>query len=81
MLGKERLEKDALLRIKWDKNLAPSEYTVSYLDRFSRKLKEVLYSDILLDGDYILVGDSAIPMHRIREIRCKGEVVWAKRRT
>ena len=80
MFEKEPLEKDALNRIRWDKSLNPEDFTVHYLDRFSSKLKEVKYVDILLDGDYIVVGGSQIPVHRIREIRRRGRVVWAKRR-
>jgi len=80
MFEKELLEKDVLNRIRYDKRLNLGGFTVCYMDRFSSRLKEVKYTDLAVDGDYIKIGDSTIPMHRIREIKLKGVVVWAKRR-
>ena len=81
MFDKERSERDVHDRIRWDGSLKPEELTVCYLDRFSLGLKEVRYLDLALDGDYMRVGDSAVPLHRIREVRRQGRVVWAKRRS
>lgn len=76
---KEPLEKDALSRILWDRNLKSEDYSLMYLD--SGILKEVRFTDISVDGDFFSVGDSLVPMHRIRRILCRGKVVWGKRRT
>jgi len=80
MFDKELLEKDVLNRIRWDRRLNPEDFTVCYVDRFSSELKEVRYVDLILDGDYLLIGDSQIPVHRIRQVKHKGKVVWAKRK-
>ncbi len=79
-LGKEKLERDALNRITWDKNLNPGDFSIRYIDRASQKMKEVGFTDIGLEGDFFRYGDSLIPMHRIRKILCKDRVVWDRRR-
>ena len=56
MFEKERLERDVLNRIRWDRSLNPEEFTVCYLDRFSSRLKEVRYVDLVLDGDFITIS-------------------------
>lgn len=75
---KELMEKDALNRILWDRNLKPEKYSIVYLDR--GQLKEVSFLDVKLDGDFFWLGDGLIPMHRIRKILEGGEVVWERRR-
>lgn len=80
LFEKERLEKDVLNRIRWDKQLDKKDFSVGYLERFSGNLVYVPYNSITIDGDFFHSGDSLIPMHRIREIRYGGEVVWAKRK-
>jgi uncharacterized protein (UPF0248 family) len=79
MFEKERLEKDVLNRILWDNSLNPVDFTIHYLDRFREGLVEVRFNDVTLDGDYIVSGESRIPVHRISEVRFKGEVVWRRR--
>jgi uncharacterized protein (UPF0248 family) len=80
LLEKERLEKNALNRIRWDKTLAPNDFSIRYLDRVRNTLVEAPYTNINLDGDFFHHQENLIPMHRIREIIWKGEVVWAKRK-
>lgn len=77
---KEILEKDALNRIKFDKTLKPEEFEVCYLDRKDNKLLTVKFSEIKIDGDFFKYKESLIPMHRIRKILWKGEVVWDRRK-
>jgi len=79
MLEKERTEREALNRIKWDENLNPEEFEIFYLDRFEEKLKKLKFSEMRIDGNFIIHEKSRIPMHRIRKIAHKGKVVWAKR--
>ncbi len=79
-LEKEVMERDALNRIRWDSTLNPQEFSVLYIDRFRGKLVEVPYNSIRVEGDYIRVGDSLIPAHRVRQIKQSGRIVWAKRR-
>lgn len=81
LLEKERLEKHALNRIRWDTRLKGEDFTVSYLDRVTKKQIEAPYNQITIDGDYFHHNVNQIPMHRIRKIKYKGEGVWDKRKT
>jgi uncharacterized protein (UPF0248 family) len=80
LLSKEVLEKDALNRIKWDSSLDEGEFSIRYVDRTRNDLVEVPYAEIEVEGEFMRHQESLIPLHRIREIVHKGEVVWAKRR-
>ncbi len=75
---KERLEKDVLYRILWDKKLKAEDYSIQFMDQ--GKLQKASFLEIKLDGDFFTLGDASIPMHRIRRILEKGKVVWEKRR-
>ena len=77
---KEVMEKDVLNRIKWDSCFNPEDFSIHYIDRVTENLKQVNFNDIEIEGDFMRTDDSMIPMHRIREIKCKGKVVWNKRR-
>ncbi len=75
--------KDLLNKIKWDKNLNPKDYTLYYLDRISKTLKKIRYSDIKrIEGNFIIIekqGEQAsIPLHRIKRVKKKGVIVWQR---
>ena len=75
--------KELLSRIKWDKNLKPEEYFIFYIDRVANKLAVIKYSDILkIDGSFMVLDkypeEVYIPLHRIREIRRDGKLVWRR---
>ncbi|MBM3309595.1 MAG: DUF504 domain-containing protein [Candidatus Altiarchaeales archaeon] len=80
LFEKEKLEKDVLNRLLWDKKLDGKDFTVGYADRFKSRLAEIPYSEITLGGDFFRHKESLIPMHRIREVKYRGAVVWAKRK-
>lgn len=80
LFAKEALERDVLNRIRWDESLNPGDYSFTYADRFDYKENEVGVSDIIVEGDFFRHGESLIPLHRIRRIFCRGNVVWDKRR-
>ena len=72
---------DVLNQIKWDKKLNPRDYTVEYLD-FGR-LTAISYTAIKkIEGLFMIVEkdgeEVSIPLHRIRIIKLKGEVVWQR---
>lgn len=72
---------DVLNKIKWDKKLKPEEYTVEYLD-FGR-LAVVPYTAIKkIEGLFMIIEkngeETNIPLHRIRIIRQKGEIIWQR---
>ena len=72
---------EILSQIKWDKNLNPEEYTIYYIDFGNLvsipfvqiKRIEGLFMFIEKDGE-----DTIIPLHRIRIVRKKGEIVWQR---
>ena len=77
---KEIMDVDAINKIKWDSHLNSDDFSILYLDRTAGKLKQINFIDIRIEGDFMKIDDSMIPMHRIREIKYKGKVVWNKRR-
>lgn len=70
--------KDFLNKIKWSGKFKPEELTVYYLDRIKNKLIEIDYKDLKIEGDFIILEDTQIPLHRIKEIRRKGEIIWKR---
>jgi len=75
--------KDFLNKIKWDKELNASEFSVYYLDNVSKKFVELKFSDIIrTEGNFIVIikdfEETYIPMHRIREARQNGKTVWKR---
>ena len=75
--------KELLNKIKWDKREDPDDYSVFYLDRVLNKLIEMPYKKIKrLDGEFFVINkneeDTFIPLHRIREVRKKGKLVWER---
>lgn len=72
--------KDLLNKIKWDKKENPEDYSIHYIDRITQKLKKIAYTDIIsIEGNFMLVGESEIPLHRIKQVRKKGQVIWQRR--
>lgn len=76
--------KEELNKIKWDKRENPEDYSVFYLDRVLDKLIEMPYKNIKrLDGEFFVINkdeeDTFIPLHRIREVRKKGKLVWQRK--
>lgn len=74
------MERDVLNRIKWDMRINPSEFSLTYVDRFTPDEKEVRVTDVEVDGEFMKVGESTIPLHRIRKFLWRGIVVWDKRK-
>ncbi len=80
----EVMERDALNRIKWDKRLNPRDFCIHYVDRGPDRwvrLVKVNFKDVEINGDFMLIGDRTVPMHRIRKITYREKTtVWEKRR-
>jgi uncharacterized protein (UPF0248 family) len=73
--------KDLINKIKWDKRENPGDYSLSYIDL--GKKKELTYTDIKrLEGNFMVIErngeETEIPLHRIREVKKKGRVVWKR---
>ena len=74
---------DLLNKIKWDKNEKQEDYEIAYFDRISNKKENLKYSGIkTIKGGFIVLDkkdeESYIPLHRIREVRKKGVVIWKR---
>ncbi len=70
--------KDFLNKIKWSKKFNTKEIKIYYLDRIKKELIERDFEDISIEGDYIIVDENEIPIHRIKEIRKKGMIIWKR---
>ncbi|MBW2997783.1 DUF504 domain-containing protein [Candidatus Woesearchaeota archaeon] len=74
---------DLINKIKWDNREDPADYLLFYLDRITKKLVEIRYKDILRVEDGFIVleregEETNIPLHRIRKVTKKGEIVWQR---
>jgi len=74
---------DLLNKIKWDKRENQEHYTIHYQDRTENKLREIKYTDIIsIEPPFMLLNINKkityIPLHRIKEIRKQGKVVWKR---
>ena len=78
-IAKVQLLQSSINRIRWDKSLNPPDFSLTYVDRFTPVEQEIAVKDLNLDGDFMRVGESVIPLHRVRRILFKGKVVWDKR--
>jgi uncharacterized protein (UPF0248 family) len=72
--------KELINKIKWDKRENPEDYTIHYIDRITKRLKEIAFTDIInIEGNFMLVGEAEIPLHRIKQVRKKRKVIWQRR--
>ncbi len=73
---------DLLNKIRWDKRLKAEEYTLIYFDRIAEKSFEVPFNAISRSGNFMIIKrngqDVSIPLHRIREVRRNGKVIWGR---
>jgi uncharacterized protein (UPF0248 family) len=70
---------DVLNQIKWDEKCKPEDYTIEYLD--FGKLKPIAYTDIKrIEEGFMIVGaeEAHIPLHRVRIVKNKGEIIWQR---
>ena len=74
---------DLINKIKWDERENPEDYSLYYLDRITKKLVEIRYKDILkVEEGFVVLEregeETNIPLHRIRKVTKKGEIVWQR---
>ena len=71
--------KDLLNKIKWGSGLNPADYDVFYLDRVANRLIKIKFNEIkTVENNFFETQDKSIPLHRIRKIENKGEVIWER---
>ena len=81
MFEKERMEKDVLNRLTWDQSLNKSDFSLVYIDRITKELIEEPMCVVVHCGDFFRLGTTtSIPVHRIRQFKHRGKIVWEKRR-
>ncbi len=72
-----------LNKIKWDKKESPQDYSIFYFDRILKTLIKAPYSRIKrIEGSFMVLGneeESNIPLHRIRKVMKKDEIVWERK--
>jgi len=75
--------KEMLDKIKWSNKFEPENIILFYFDRIKNKNIGIKYKDIKIDDNYILVREglkiTKIPLHRLREIRNKGIIMWKRK--
>lgn len=74
---------DLLNKIKWDQNLNPEEYVIVYFDRMDKSKKEIKFNKIKDFNNLTLVleiegKEIEIPLHRIREVKKEGKIIWKR---
>lgn len=73
---------DLLNKIRWDPKENPQDYTIIYFDRMLEKRIEIPFTSISRAGTFMIIKqdnkDTHIPLHRIREIRKKGKIIWER---
>ena len=70
--------KQFLNKIKYSGKFNPKDITIYYYDRIKNKLIPIEYKNLKLEGGYIIINDSNIPLHRIYEIRNKNVLIWKR---
>ncbi len=74
---------DLLNKIKWDKNLNKDDFSVVYFDRINKNKIEIAFVNIKnIEGNFMVVKrdeeEVNIPLHRIKQIKQKGNVIWER---
>lgn len=71
-------EKEMLDKIKYSGKFNPKDIKVYYYDRVKDKNQEVGFEDIQIKEGFMVLGENEIPLHRIREIRNNGVIIWKR---
>jgi len=61
----------------------PKEYGIFYFDRISKKLIEIKFIDIKkIEGSFMVLEKNNeeinIPLHRIKEVKKLGKLIWKR---
>jgi uncharacterized protein (UPF0248 family) len=75
--------RELINKIKWDKKENPDDYVFYYEDRKLKKLLPLRFNNIeKIENIFMIVvkenKETYIPMHRVKEVRKKDEVVWKR---
>jgi len=75
---------ELLHRIRWDPEFGAAEFLIGYYDRVESRVIQVSLRELYFDPedhfDFELIDAEGvhhtIPLHRIREVRRDGELIW-----
>ena len=67
-----------LNKIKFSGKFNAKDITLCYKDRFSDKLVSLRFNSVKIEDDFLINNDKSIPLHRIKEIRNKGILIWKR---
>ena len=75
--------KDLINKIKFDEREKGEDYVLFYYDRIEDRLKPLKFGEIKrVEGSFLVLNRNGeeveIPMHRIKKVEKKGEVVWER---
>lgn len=72
--------KEMLDKIKWDSKEKGEEYEIGYWDRIEKKEIRIKYEKIIdYDNLFMNLGESEIPLHRIKKVYKNGKLVWERK--
>ena len=76
---------DLLNKIKWDEREHPEDYMLYYYDRVEDTLKEIPLTRVEIEEGFMKTRingkDVSIPLHRIKEVKKQGKLVWKRQNT
>jgi uncharacterized protein (UPF0248 family) len=75
---------DLLHRIQWDAEYAKGAFEIGYYDRVDDRIVRVPFKRVrFVKGEHFafdaVEDDGAVhnvPLHRVREVWCNGELIW-----
>ncbi|MDP6642350.1 MAG: DUF504 domain-containing protein [Candidatus Nanoarchaeia archaeon] len=71
--------KDLINKIRWDKDLDRDGYLLHYVDRIVNSIKEIKFNEIQsIEGDFIVLYNKEVPLHRVRKVTKFGKVLWER---
>ncbi len=76
-VGKMLPIKELINKVRFDPSEDPDEYVLVFRD-FDNE-REIRFSDVEgLEGNFMIIDGSSIPLHRIKRVLKKGEVIWER---
>jgi len=70
--------KQFLNKIQFSGKFNKNTITLSYYDRIQKKLIPLEYRKIKVEGNFLILDERHIPLHRIKEIRKNGVIIWKR---
>lgn len=72
--------KDLLNKIRWSKEENPKDYELVYLDRVLQQEVKIRFKTISrIEGNFMVVDEASIPLHRIIKVYKKGKLIWERK--